>query len=65
GTGLGLSIANWIIKRHQGHIDIFSREGLGTRFTLHLPPWKEGGDEAADQADSKESSLSADARPVS
>ncbi|HOQ63104.1 MAG TPA: HAMP domain-containing sensor histidine kinase [Clostridia bacterium] len=65
GAGLGLSIANWIIKRHQGHIDIFSREGLGTRFTLHLPPWKEGGDEAADQADSKESSLSADARPVS
>ena len=37
GTGLGLSIARWIAERHGGHIDVFSHEGLGTRFTLHLP----------------------------
>ncbi len=41
GAGLGLSIAKWIVDRHGGHIDIFSSEGVGTRFTLILPPAKE------------------------
>lgn len=37
GTGLGLSIAKWVVDRHRGHIDVFSSEGLGTRFTISLP----------------------------
>lgn len=37
GTGLGLSIAHWIAESHGGHFEVFSREGLGTRFTLCLP----------------------------
>ena len=34
--GLGLSIAQWIVSRHGGHIEVLSREGLGTRFTVCL-----------------------------
>ncbi len=37
GTGLGLSIAAWIAARHGGRIDVSSRPGLGSRFTLVLP----------------------------
>ena len=37
GTGLGLSIAKWITERHDGHIEILSRENIGTRITLRLP----------------------------
>ncbi len=37
GTGLGLSIAQWIIERHGGFAEVTSREGLGTRFIIHLP----------------------------
>ena len=36
GTGLGLSIAKWIIDKHQGHFEILSREGLGTRIRIVL-----------------------------
>jgi len=37
GAGLGLSIAQWIAARHNGHMDVLSREGIGTRITLVLP----------------------------
>ncbi len=37
GSGLGLSIAQWIVESHGGHFEVFSREGLGTRFTIVLP----------------------------
>ena len=37
GAGLGLSIAQWIVSRHNGHMDILSREGIGTRISFILP----------------------------
>jgi PAS domain S-box-containing protein len=37
GVGLGLSIAYSIIKRHNGDINIESREGDGTRLKIFLP----------------------------
>ena len=37
GAGLGLSIAQWITVRHNGHVEVLSREGVGTRITLVLP----------------------------
>ena len=40
GSGLGLSIAKWIVDAHGGTIEILSREGVGTRFTIRIPKQK-------------------------
>jgi two-component system NtrC family sensor kinase len=37
GTGLGLSIVYSVIQRHGGTIDVDSRPGVGTTFTIRLP----------------------------
>jgi two-component system NtrC family sensor kinase len=37
GTGLGLSIAYSIVQDHGGWIDVQSRHGQGSRFTVYLP----------------------------
>ncbi len=37
GTGLGLSITYGIVSRLGGKIQVYSREGLGTTFTVLLP----------------------------
>lgn len=37
GTGLGLSIAKWIVDRHGGYFDVFSREEFGTRIGVVMP----------------------------
>jgi signal transduction histidine kinase len=37
GTGLGLSICYRIVQAHGGSIDVDSRAGVGTRFTVVLP----------------------------
>jgi signal transduction histidine kinase len=37
GTGLGLSIAARILGEHGGWLDLESREGQGTTFTINLP----------------------------
>jgi len=37
GSGLGLAIAKNIIDKHNGRIEVSSREGEGTRFTIILP----------------------------
>ena len=37
GTGLGLSIVQQVVKLHGGTIDVTSRKGKGTTFTVTLP----------------------------
>src|SRR5208282_1363884 len=37
GTGLGLSIVRHVAANHQGWVDVESREGEGSTFTLVLP----------------------------
>ena len=38
GTGLGLSIAKWIVDRHGGHFEVYSREDIGTKIAIVLSP---------------------------
>ena len=37
GTGLGLSIAKWIAERHGGHMEVLSRQDIGTKISIVLP----------------------------
>jgi two-component system, NtrC family, sensor kinase len=37
GTGLGLSLSYGIVKKHHGRIDVETRVGAGTTFTVVLP----------------------------
>ena len=40
GTGLGLSIVKHVVKAHGGRIDVSSRLGEGSIFTVALPAGK-------------------------
>jgi signal transduction histidine kinase len=37
GAGLGLAICRWIVEAHGGRIEVASKVGKGTTFTVHLP----------------------------
>ena len=37
GTGLGLAIVKHALARHQGHLEIESTPGVGSRFIAHFP----------------------------
>jgi signal transduction histidine kinase len=37
GTGLGLSICKQIVQGHGGRVEVKSKIGVGTTFTVHLP----------------------------
>jgi two-component system, OmpR family, phosphate regulon sensor histidine kinase PhoR len=54
GTGLGLAIVKHIVNRHRGRLDIASRLGVGSTFTVWLPaavsPSRSAGEGAAPTA---------------
>jgi len=37
GVGLGLAVSYGIVQRHKGRIEVQSKEGEGTTFTIYLP----------------------------
>jgi two-component system NtrC family sensor kinase len=42
GVGLGLAVVYGIVTRHRGRIDVDSRVGSGTTFSIYLPPLDPG-----------------------
>ena len=37
GSGIGLSLVQRLVELHHGHIELESREGIGSTFTIYLP----------------------------
>lgn len=64
GTGLGLPIAYGIVQEHGGWIDVKSQEGVGSRFTVYLPPQIDGGADNAGGIDVDDTALCLDRRPA-
>jgi signal transduction histidine kinase len=49
GVGLGLAVSYGIIQRHRGKIEVQSKEGKGTTFTVYLPLHQKEGDSQLDR----------------
>ena len=49
GVGLGLAVSHGIIQRHRGKIEVQSKEGEGTIFTVYLPLHQEAGKQELDK----------------
>jgi signal transduction histidine kinase len=47
GSGLGLAISRWIAEAHGGRIEVQSRSGRGTTFTVTLPCDRQAEDQDA------------------
>jgi len=56
GSGLGLAICHSIINKHDGYIQVHSRAGRGTTFTIYLPA-------AAEMPDSAQTPQQTETRP--
>jgi signal transduction histidine kinase len=41
GTGLGLAVSHTLVTEHKGKIDVKSKMGMGTAFTIILPLYEE------------------------
>jgi len=54
GTGLGLAIVHRIVEEHHGFIEISSKMGEGTVFTINLPSGKIGAPQSDSDIRSKE-----------
>ena len=42
GTGLGLAVCQQVIAKHNGSLEVHSKQGVGTTFTVTLPLISEG-----------------------
>jgi signal transduction histidine kinase len=49
GTGLGLSLSYSIVNKHGGRIEVASKPGVGTVFTIRLPITPPGAATAVEQ----------------
>ncbi|MDB4949755.1 MAG: bamV [Gemmatimonadetes bacterium] len=54
GMGLGLAICKEIVEGHGGRLDVQSRPGEGTTFTVTLPAYVEGAPPAAAETERRE-----------
>lgn len=54
GSGLGLSIAKGLAEAMGGTVDAVSRPGLGSRFSVHLPILRHGGEIVSPDDDKSE-----------
>nr|WP_179825245.1 ATP-binding protein [Nocardiopsis aegyptia] len=54
GTGLGLAIVKHIMTHHRGEVNVWSKEGSGSTFTLRLPRPENRGAEASRNTDRQE-----------